>query len=167
MEGVYNTCLCKNETYTLTVTHLDDTVEKLKLNINVVGTCVDTIAPPAPNQNAPGNGASLTCRSYVDLAWGAVSDASGTSQYQVKAQRHAGDNNWTNVAGAVLSPAFPATPTICMWSAAGPTAGRCWRWMEKAISVPGLVGGHSSTSESKRVSSPETLKKIPQGGSDG
>ena len=53
MEGIFNTCLCKNETYTLTVTHLDDTVEKLKVNINVVGTCGDTKAPPAPVHRFP------------------------------------------------------------------------------------------------------------------
>jgi hypothetical protein len=134
MEGVFNTCLCKNETYTLTVTHLDDTVEKLKANINVVGTCTDTKAPPAPNQTGPGSGSSLTCRSYQDVSWGAVTDASGISQYQVNAQRHSGDNNWTNVSGSTftgISGTSYHMSVECGWY---------YRWQVRAVDGEGNVG---------------------------
>ncbi len=134
MEGIFNTCLCKNETYTLTVIHLDDIEEKLRVNINVVGTCVDTKAPPAPVQMAPGNGASLTCRSYQDVSWGAVSDESGISQYQVNAQRHSGDNNWTNLAGSTFSGISGTSYHMyveCGWY---------YRWQVRAVDGEGNVG---------------------------
>ena len=133
-EGIYNVCLCKNETYTLTVTHLDDAVEKLKVNINVVGTCADTTAPPAPNQSAPGNGSSLTCRSYQDVSWGAVSDESKISQYQVQAQRHSGDNNWTNVSGSTFTGISGNSYHMyveCGWY---------YRWQVRAVDGEGNVG---------------------------
>lgn len=134
MEGVFNTCLCKNETYTLTVTHMDDTEEKLRVNINVIGTCVDTKAPPAPVLMAPGNGSSLTCRSFQDVSWGAVSDDSGISQYQVNAQRHSGDNNWTNVAGSTftgISGTSYHMSVECGWY---------YRWQVRAVDGEGNIG---------------------------
>lgn len=134
MEGTYNACLCKNETYTLTVTHLDDAVEKLKVNINVVGTCADTTAPPAPNQTAPGNGSSLSCRSYQDVSWGAVSDYSGISQYQVQAQRHGGDNNWTNIPGSVFTGISGTAKNISVG------CGYYYRWQVRAVDGEGNVG---------------------------
>lgn len=134
MEGIFNTCLCKSETYTLTVTHLDDSVEKLRVNINVVGNCADTTPPPAPNQTSPGNGASLTCRSYQDLAWGAVSDDSGISQYQVKVQRHSGDNNWTNIPGSVFTGISGTVKNISV------DCGWYYRWQVRAVDGEGNVG---------------------------
>jgi len=134
MEGVFNTCLCKNETYTLTVTHLDDRVEKPKVNIIVVGTCADTKAPPAPVQQVPSNGLTMGCKSYQDLVWLPVSDESGISQYQVNAQRHSGDNNWTNVAGSTFTgisgKSYPMY-VECGWY---------YRWQVRAVDGEGNVG---------------------------
>jgi len=101
-EGTYQACLCKNETYTLSVTHLDGKEEKLKVNISVTGTCEDTTPPPAPKQEVPGDGLSIDCKSYQDLVWQPVSDESGISEYQVQAQRHSGNNNWSDVSGSVF-----------------------------------------------------------------
>lgn len=137
MEGVFNTCLCKNETYTMTVTHLDDTVEKLKVNINVVGTCADTKPPAAPNPGAPGNGASLTCRSYQDVGWGVVSDESGISQYQVKVQRHSGDNNWTDIPGSVYTGISGTAKNLSV------ECGWYYRWRVRAVDGEGNVGAWS------------------------
>jgi len=138
MEGVFNACLCKNETYTLTVTNLDDSVEKLKANINVVGTCADTTPPPAPNPGAPGNGASLTCRSYQDVGWGVVSDESGISQYQLKVQRHSGDNNWTDIPGSVFSGISGTAKNISV------ECGWYYRWQVRAVDGEGNVGAWSN-----------------------
>jgi len=135
MEGTYNTCLCKNETYTLTVTHMDDTVEKLKVNINVVGTCEDTTPPPAPVLAVPANGLSLSCRSYQDLVWQPVSDAgSGISQYQVKVQRHSGDNNWTNIPGSVFTGIAGKHLNISV------ECGWYYRWQVRAVDGEGNIG---------------------------
>lgn len=134
MEGTYNTCLCKNETYTLTVTHLDDTVEKLKVNINVVGTCADTTAPPAPVQAVPANGLSLSCRSYQDLVWQPVNDESGISQYQVKVQRHSGDNNWAGIPGSVFAGIAGKKHNISV------ECGWYYRWQVLAVDGEGNVG---------------------------
>jgi len=134
MEGVYNTCLCKNETYTLTVTHLDDSVEKLKVNINVVGTCSDTTPPPAPAQAVPANGLTMSCKSYQNLVWMPVSDKSGISQYQVQAQRHSGDNNWSNVSGSVFTGIGDKQYNMyveCGWY---------YRWQVRAVDGEGNVG---------------------------
>jgi hypothetical protein len=38
-EGIYQDCLCKNQTYTLKVIHLDDSEEEKKVNILVTGSC--------------------------------------------------------------------------------------------------------------------------------
>ena len=134
MEGTFNACLCKNETYTLTVTHLDDSEEKLKVNINVVGTCADTEPPPAPKQKSPGNGVALSCTSYQDLSWGAVSDPSGISEYQVKAQRHIGNNNWSNVSGSVFGGISGTSYHMyveCGWY---------YRWQVRAVDGEGNAG---------------------------
>ena len=105
LEGTFEVCLCKSETYTLTVTHLDGSVEKPKMNVVVIGSCAetDTMPPPAPVQAVPSNGLSLGCKSYQNLVWQPVSDKSGINQYQVQAQRHSGDNNWTNVSGSTFT----------------------------------------------------------------
>jgi hypothetical protein len=134
MEGVFRACLCTNETYTLTVTHLDDSEEKLKVNVNVVGTCVDTKNPPAPKQTGPGNGASLSCRSFQDLSWNAVSDESGISQYQVSAQRHSGDNNWTNVSGSTFTGIGGTSYNMSV------ECGWYYRWQVRAVDGAGNIG---------------------------
>jgi len=138
MEGVFSTCLCKNETYTLTVTHLNDKEEKLRVNINVVGTCADTKAPPAPVQQVPSNGLSIGCKSYQNLVWLPVSDESGISQYQVKAQRHSGDNNWTNVVGSTFTGISGKSYNMyveCGWY---------YRWQVRAVDGEGNVGPWSN-----------------------
>jgi len=138
MDGIFNTCLCKNETYTMTVTHLDDTVEKLKVNINVVGTCADITPPPAPVQQVPSNGLSIGCKSYQNLVWLPVSDESGISQYQVKAQRHSGDSNWTNVAGSTFTGISGKSYNMyveCAWY---------YRWQVRAVDGEGNVGPWSN-----------------------
>jgi hypothetical protein len=138
MEGVFQTCLCKNETYTLTATNLDDSVEKLKVNINVVGTCGDNTPPPAPVQQVPSNGLSIACKSYQNLVWLPVSDESGISQYQVKAQRHSGDNNWTNVAGSTFNGITGKSYNMyveCGWY---------YRWQVRAVDGEGNVGPWSN-----------------------
>jgi hypothetical protein len=134
LEGTYSACHCKSETYTLTVTKLDDSVEKPKVNINVTGTCADTKPPPAPSQQVPSNGLSMGCKSYQDLVWLPVSDESGISQYQVKAQRHAGDNNWSNVAGSVFKGISGKKYNMyveCGWT---------YRWQVLAVDGEGNVG---------------------------
>ena len=138
MVGTFNACLCKNETYTLTVTHLDDTVEKLRMNINVVGTCTDTTPPSVPNPAAPGNGASLTCRSYQDVDWGVASDNSGISQYQVNVQRHSGDKNWTNVAGSTFTGITGTAKNISV------ECGWYYRWQVRAVDGEGNAGSWSN-----------------------
>jgi hypothetical protein len=96
-------CLCKNERYTLTVTYLDGAEEKQRVDIQVTGTCVDDVAPPAPSQSVPANGLSIDCKSSQQLVWIPVSDESGISEYRVGAQRHSGDNNWQNIPGSPFS----------------------------------------------------------------
>jgi len=134
MEGVYQVCLCKNETYTLTVTHPDGSVEKLKTYVNVVGSCADTTPPPAPSQQVPTNGLSMACKSYQDLAWLPVSDESGISQYQVQAQRHGGDKNWSEVSGSVFG-GIPGK-SYHMYIECGWT----YRWRVRAVDGEGNIG---------------------------
>ena len=140
LEGIFEVCLCNPETYTLTVTYTDDSVEKLKANISVVGTCADTTPPSAPNPSSPGNGASLSCRSFQDLGWGVVSDPSGISQYQVKVQRHSGDNNWTNIPGSVFTGISGTAKNISVG------CGYYYRWQVLAVDGEGNVGPWSSWS---------------------
>jgi hypothetical protein len=138
LEGTFNACLCKNETYTLTVTHLDDSVEKLKVNINVVGTCADITPPPAPVLAVPANGLSLSCRASQNLVWQPVSDPSGISQYQVKVQRHSGDNNWSNIPGSVFTGIAGKQlniPVSCGWY---------YRWQVRAVDGEGNLGPWSN-----------------------
>ena len=137
MEGTYNACLCKNETYTLTVTYLDDSEEKLKVNINVVGTCADTNPPPVPKQISPGNGSSLSCRSKQDVSWAAVNDESGISQYQVKAQRHSGDNNWASLSGSPFTGIGGTSYQLSV------ECGWYYRWQVRAVDAEGNVGSWS------------------------
>jgi hypothetical protein len=72
------------------------------------------------------------------LVWQPVSDASGISQYQVKAQRHAGDNNWSNVAGSVFTGITDKQYNLyveCGWT---------YRWQVLAVDGEDNVGPWSS-----------------------
>jgi hypothetical protein len=133
-EGSYKACLCHSETYTLTVTHLDESVEKPKVYLNVVGSCADTTPPPSPLQAVPANGLSLSCRSKQDLVWQPVSDESGISQYQVQAQRHSGDNNWKEVTGSVFGGISGKTLNLSV------DCGWYFRWKVRAVDGEGNVG---------------------------
>jgi hypothetical protein len=136
LEGSFEICLCKSETYTLTVNHLDGSVEKQKLNISVVGSCAveDTTPPPAPFQAVPANGLSMACKSKQNLVWQPVSDESGISQYQVQVQRHSGDNNWANVSGSTFTGIGDKQMTLnveCGWT---------YRWRVLAVDGAGNPG---------------------------
>lgn len=160
-EHYYEDCLCKSETYTLTVIHKDDTEEKRKVNVNVVGTCdadgttgdsqssqrsdsqqgsgsgQDTQGPPAPKQTAPDNGSDLGCVGSVVLRWEAVSDPSGIDQYQVEVQRHSGDNNWTNAPGSIYTGIKGTKKEIsvdCGWE---------YRWRVRAVDGSNNIGDWS------------------------
>jgi hypothetical protein len=142
-DGTYQDCLCKNQTYTLTVTHLDETVETQQVGISVSGSCEtpepeqDTMPPPAPVLSVPGNGLSLDCRSNQNLVWQPVSDKSNISQYQVKVQRHSGDNNWSDISGSVFSgiPGKQHSVSVeCGWY---------YRWRVLAVDGVGNVGSWS------------------------
>jgi len=118
LEGVFQACLCKGETYTLTVTDLEGVVEKYRVNINVIGSCKDTQPPPAPVGSSPANGASLSCKSSQGISWSAVSDESGISQYRLQVERHSGDNNWKAVPGSVftgITGTSKNVPVDCGW----------------------------------------------------
>lgn len=134
LEGVLQACLCKGETYTLTVTDLDGKEEQYRINIDVVGTCEDNQAPPAPVLSSPGNGSSLSCTYLQNLAWSAVSDASGISQYQLSVQRHYGDFNWVDVPGSVFSDISSNSKTITV------DCGCYFRWRVLAVDGEGNIG---------------------------
>ncbi len=161
-EHYYEDCLCKSETYTLTVIHKDGTQENRKVNVNVVGICEaddssgdsqassqgsesqqgsgsgqDSEAPPAPKQIAPESGSDLGCVGSVVLRWEAVSDPSGIDQYQVEMQRHPGDNQWNNAPGSVFTGISDTEVEIavdCGWE---------YRWRVRAVDGSSNVGNWS------------------------
>ena len=146
LEGSYQDCLCKNQTYTLTTILLDGTEEKRMVDITVTGSCetpsptptkepeVDTTTPPAPAQAVPSNGLSIGCKSFQDLVWLPVSDKSGISEYQVQVQRHSGDNNWTDIPGSVFSGITAKQTNI------GVDCGWYFRWRVRAKDGAGNMG---------------------------
>ena len=139
-DGTYQDCLCKNQTYTLTIINQDETEEKRKLNITVTGSCEtpepeqDTSPPPAPVQAVPANGLSLDCKPNQNLVWKPVNDESGISQYQVQAQRHSGDNNWTDIPGSVFNGISGKQQNISV------ECGWYYRWRVRAVDGKGNVG---------------------------
>ncbi len=151
-DGSYSDCLCRPQSYTLTVTHLDGTEEKQRVDIGVTGECVtptptptvtptvpppDTQAPPAPAPSKPVNGVNLSCVSSTTVMWNAVSDASGIAQYQVEVQRHAGDNNWQAASGSPLTGIGGTSTNVsteCGWT---------YRWRVRAVDGAGNTGSWS------------------------
>jgi hypothetical protein len=146
-DGSYGDCLCGNQRYTLTVTHLDGTEEKRTVDISVTGSCdtptvpppepeVDTTPPNAPSPAVPDNGLTLSCRGSQNLAWLPVEDESGIAEYQVEVQRHSGDNNWQAAPGGSISVADKTTsiPVECGWY---------YRWRVRALDGAGNLGSWS------------------------
>jgi hypothetical protein len=144
LDGTYQDCLCKNQTYTLTVVHLDQSEEKRKANVLVNGSCEvpepeeDTTPPPAPVQSAPTNGLSIGCKSNQNLVWLPVNDESGISQYQVKVQHHSGDNNWTDIPGSVFGGISGKQHSISV------ECGWYYRWRVRAADGEGNIGSWSA-----------------------
>jgi hypothetical protein len=151
-DGSYSDCLCGPQSYTLTVTHLDGTEEKQRVDIGVTGDCntptptptqtptstpADTQGPAAPAPSKPVNGVSLSCVSSTTIMWNAVSDPSGIDQYQVEVQRHAGDNNWQAASGSPLTGiggTSTSVSTECGWT---------YRWRVRAVDGAGNAGSWS------------------------
>jgi len=107
--GSYETCLCEDTSYSLTVVQLDGTEVRRTVDINVTGSCVtepppppaeDTTPPPVPSPVVPANGLELSCRSTQNLAWTPVSDdQSGISAYYVKLEKEITAGNWQSAGG--------------------------------------------------------------------
>ena len=108
-QGTYSDCMCESQTYPMTITYLDGSVETFRLTINVTGECAtatpipDTDGPPEPTIYKPVNGEEFACLSYLMLRWSEVSDPSGISEYQIQLERHPGDNNWQPWEGGMLT----------------------------------------------------------------
>ncbi|MCJ7734459.1 MAG: Ig-like domain-containing protein [Anaerolineales bacterium] len=153
-DGSYQECLCKNQRYTLTITHLDNREEKQTVDIAVTGSCVtptvptptptslppDTTPPPAPSPVVPTNGLSINCKASQNLTWLPVSDESGIAQYQVQVQRHSGDNNWSEVSGSVFTGIGGKTMNLnveCGWY---------YRWRVRAVDGSSNIGDWSNWS---------------------
>jgi hypothetical protein len=148
LDGSYQDCLCGNQRYTLTVTHLDGTEEKPTVDIKVTGECVtptspppqDTTPPPAPSPAVPQNGLTIACKGSQSLAWLPVDDPNGIAGYQVEVQRHSGDNNWQTVSGSPFSTGDKTVnvPVECGWY---------YRWRVRATDGAGNVGSWSGWSQ--------------------
>ncbi len=143
-DGSYQDCMCSSQSFPLTVNLNDGGQDIRYVTIEVTGTCAtpttppDLTAPPAPAPGSPHNGADLSCTSFVDLIWSAVSDPSGIGQYQVEVQRHSGDNNWTATSGSPLTGIGGTSKNIsveCGWN---------YRWRVRAIDGVGNVGAWST-----------------------
>jgi len=148
LDGSYQDCLCSNQRYTLTITHLDGSEEKRTVDINVTGECVtptspppqDTTPPPAPSPAVPQNGLTISCKGSQTLTWLPVDDPSGISGYQVEVQRHSGDNNWGAVGGSPFNVGDKTVdvPVECGWY---------YRWRVRATDGAGNVGLWSGWSQ--------------------
>lgn len=146
-DGSYKDCLCADQRYTLTVTHLDGSEEKRSVEIAVNGSCAtqtspppqDTTPPPTPSPVVPADGLSIGCKASQSLAWLPVEDASGISEYQVQVQRHSGDNNWQSAPGGEISVADKSTSVSveCGWY---------YRWRVRAMDGAGNLGSWSGWS---------------------
>lgn len=146
-DGLYKDCLCANQRYTLTVTHLDGSEEKRSVEIAVNGSCVtqsspppqDTTSPPTPSPFVPGNGLSIACESSQSLVWLPVDDESGVAEYQVQVQRHSGNSNWQSAPGGEISVADKSTsvPVECGWY---------YRWRVRAMDGAGNLSPWSGWS---------------------
>lgn len=142
--GSYHACLCETTRYTLTVTHLDDSEEQFRVEVPVTGSCItptveDVTPPPAPTLVVPESGLTLSCRSSQTLTWLPVDDESGIDYYQVEAQTHSGDNNWSPIGGSPFTVYDKTTnvPVDCGWY---------YRWRVRAVDGAGNVGSWSGWS---------------------
>jgi hypothetical protein len=147
MDGSYQDCLCKDQRYTLTVIHLDGTEEKKVVEIDVEGVCEtptpeqDTTPPPEPQPMVPADGLNIGCKGSQSLTWLPVNDESGIARYEVRVQRHSGDNNWKNVGGSPFTITSGKTmnlPLECGWT---------YRWQVRAVDGSGNVGAWSGWSQ--------------------
>jgi hypothetical protein len=148
MDGSYQDCLCGDQRYTLTVSHLDGTEEKRAVDIKVTGECAtptspppkDTTPPPAPSPAVPQNGLTIACKGSQTLTWLPVDDQSGISGYQVEVQRQSGDNNWQAVSGSPFSTGDKTVniPVECGWY---------YRWRVRATDGAGNLGPWSGWSQ--------------------
>jgi len=148
MDGSYEDCLCKDERYTLTVTHLDNTEEKLVVNISVSGSCEateeqepdqDTKPPPVPSPDEPANGSSLSCRSNQTLTWLPVSDDSGIEGYYVKIEKENNSGKWQSAGG--FGPIGGNQVSVNV------ECGFSYRWIVRAEDRAGNVSNWSAPSE--------------------
>lgn len=149
LDGSYQDCLCGNQRYTLTVTHLDGREEQRTVDITVTGECVtptaspppqDTTPPPAPSPAVPQNGLTIACKASQSLAWLPVDDPSGIPNYQVEVQRHSGDNNWQALGGSPFNTGGKTVdvPVECGWY---------YRWRVRATDGAGNVGSWTGWSQ--------------------
>ena len=144
--GSYETCLCEDERYTLTVVNLDGTEERRTVDINVTGSCVteppppaaDTTPPPVPSPAVPANGLELSCRSTQTLAWLPVDDPSGISGYYVKLEVEVKAGEWQSVAGYGPIPDKQVGVNV--------NCGGRYRWMVRAQDGAGNFSNWSAPS---------------------
>lgn len=140
--GSYHDCMCTNQSYPLTITFLDDSVEIYYVTINVNGVCttptpVDTSPPAAPVQLKPLDGSNLGCLPNAILRWQAPSDPSGISEYRVQVERHSGDFNWQPVSGSTFRNLVDTNFSITV------ECGYDYRWRVRAVDGNGNVGNWS------------------------
>jgi hypothetical protein len=139
-EGSFETCLCEDEAYTLTVTNLDGTEQQRRVEIGVTGDCVtptvppDTQPPAAPALAVPADGLSIACKASQNLVWLPVNDSSGIDEYHLQVQRHSGDNNWQDVTGSVFTGLEDKQRSISV------ECGWYYRWRVRAVDGAGNVG---------------------------
>jgi hypothetical protein len=146
MDGSYRDCMCKTQTYPLTVVWPDQTEEKYPLNIPVEGTCATVtptkvVRPPVPEPVVPANGLTLSCRAKQDLVWTPVKPAGGLREYRVMVQRHSGDNNWNGVAGSPFTGIGGKSMSLnveCGWY---------YRWRVRAVDNLGIISDWSTWSQ--------------------
>jgi hypothetical protein len=150
--GSKEVCPCKDTTYVLSVTLLDDTKTERSFTLRVEGACVtptppptstpepDTTPPPVPSTVSPTGGAVLAC-DKVTLDWDGVSDPSGIAEYRVQVQQEGTAGNWDDVSG---SP----------WNGLGGTdlerdlgCGGVYRWRVKAVDGAGNESAFSAWAE--------------------
>jgi hypothetical protein len=143
--GSFETCLCKNERYTLKVIHLDGTEERRTVDISVTGSCeeepppessVDNSPPPVPSPSVPASGAELSCRSSQNLAWIPVDDPSGISGYYVKLEQQVTKGQWQSAGG--YGPVSGKQVSVNV------DCGGIYRWMVRAQDGAGNDSGWSA-----------------------
>jgi Bacterial Ig domain len=146
LDGSYEACLCNDERYTLTVTHLDGTEERKTVDVAVEGECVtevpaDTLPPPVPEPAVPANGLNIACKASQTLAWLPVNDPSKISEYRVQVQRHSGDGNWRAASGSPFTGISGKQMNVSV------ECGWYYRWRVEAVDGVGNESGFSDWSE--------------------